>query len=108
MKLNILNNIIKVLLIMPLSIQTIVSSEHEQILKWWKKMSEQKPIRCKIDASYLEPLHPIAGNLTNSWEFIKIIDSRPCTEKDSGKRYLVHEFRGVKVNSRFEGKYVDI
>ena len=96
MKLKMLNNLIKVLLLVPLSIQTIVL-EHEQILKWWNKMSEQKPIKCKINASYLEPLHHIARNLTNSWKSIKIIDSRPCTKEDAGKKLdilcLVKDYR---------------
>ena len=40
---------------------------------------------------------------TNSWELNRIINSRPCTEFDSGKNYWVHHFKGKKVNGRFEG-----
>ena len=94
--------IFKVFFIVPLCVNSI-GSEHEQIIKWWNKISEQKPLKCKINPSYLQPLHPITRNLTNSWEFIRIINSRPCTEFDSGKNYWIHQFKGKKVNGRLEG-----
>ena len=25
---------------------------HEEIIKWWNKMSEQKPIKCKLNPCY--------------------------------------------------------
>ena len=96
-----------VLFIHPLNVITI-GSEHEQILKWWNEASKQKPLKCKNNPFYTEPMHSITMNLTNSWKFVKLIDSRPCTKADTGKIYFVHQFKGEQINHRFEGMSVII
>ena len=79
-----------------------IGYEHENILQWWKLVSAQKPLRCQMDSSYLEPDHPLVTNLTTSWNTFKAISSRPCRYLDV--TYLVHTFRGKTVDNKFEGK----
>ena len=95
-------NILSILYMVSFCIDAI-GSDHQQILNWWQKVSLQKPLKCKINPSYLEPIHQIAMNLTTSWDSIKLLKSRPCTMNDNGKTYLIHHFKGKTVNNMFEG-----
>ena len=80
-----------------------IGPEHEQILQWWKKISEQKPLKCQVNSEYFKPLHPLTLKLTESiTDLTKVITSRPCTENDA--RYLVHSFKGKVVNNTLTGE----
>ena len=76
--------------------------EHAKILQWWNDdVSEQKPVKCKISPCYFEHHHPITSNLIKEKKSTKIIESRYCNALDS--KFLVHSFRGKKVNGQLEG-----
>ena len=82
---------------------TCIGPEHERILQWWKKMSEQKPLKCQINSEYSKPLHALNLKLTETISNMnKIIASRPCTKNDV--RYLVHTFKGQVINNTLEGE----
>ena len=82
---------------------TSIGPEHEQILQWWKKMSEQKPLQCQINSEYSKPVHPLNLKFTETISNMnKIITSRPCTKNDV--RYLVHTFKGQVINNTLEGE----
>ena len=35
---------------------------HERIIQWWNKMSEQKPIKCKLNPCYSKSTHRFGKN----------------------------------------------
>ena len=51
-----------------------IGQEHEQVINWWLKVSEQKPLSYEVNPSYLEPFHPITTNLISSWKIKRIIN----------------------------------
>ena len=79
---------------------TCIGPEHEQILQWWKHISDQKPINCQINSEYSKQFHPLTFRLSVANKN-KVITSRPCTENDA--QYLVHTFKGKIINNTLEG-----
>ena len=82
-----------------------IGSNHEQILKWWHKVSEQKPLNCQTNISNLQHVHSIVRNLTSSRKAIRVIDSRVCKHKDLGRKNFIFTFKGRTIDNRLEGKF---
>ena len=94
--------IIKYFIIFP-SFTSGIGSVHEDIIKWWIKISEQKPLKCNVDTQYLKPVHDVEANLMKDYKNAKVpaIVVRPCEQKDTN--YLEHIFKGSNKNGQFEG-----
>ena len=59
-----------VILIYLLPNTTIASGiVHEKILQWWTKMSEQKPLKCTLNPTYLKPFHPLGQKIIGTVHF---------------------------------------
>ena len=80
-----------------------IGTVHETIIQWWIKISEQKPLKCKVNPQYLKPFHNVEKNLFEENKNIKVpaIIAKPCERNDIN--YLEHTFKGSIVNGQFEG-----
>ena len=67
-----------------------MSTIHEQILNWWKDVSQMKPLNCKLD-----PMNPYPENVQNLISSLFPTDyfsSHSCSE--SGNVYQNYHFKG--------------
>jgi hypothetical protein len=75
---------------------------HEDILKWWDKISVKKPLKCQHQDDSWNTLHPVAKEIfiQQGFNSVQIVQSRPCEE---GEIPAYFEWKGKVVNDRFEG-----
>ena len=45
---------------------------HERIIQWWNKMSEQKPIKCKLNPCYSKSFHRFGKNIIGMYYNLKL------------------------------------
>ena len=76
-------------------------SVHDKILQWWQKVSEQKPLKCQVQSSYLQPFHPMAQKLIQETKILPYIIQRNCTTNDTLQYQFT--FKGQYVNGLFDG-----
>ena len=74
---------------------------HEDIIQWWIKISEQKPLKCTLNPQYLKPFHELENSLMKDYKNTPIIVTRPREKKDT--RNVENTFKGKIVNGQFEG-----
>ena len=89
-------------ILMSLNVITAIGPVHEEILQWWKKVSVQKPIQCKINPIYTLPFQSsVVNNIIDDLSYVPVVKSYPCSEND--QKYLDYKFKGNITNGHFEG-----
>ena len=69
-----------------------MSAIHEQILDWWKNVSQMKPINCKLNLKHENPYPTNAQDLISSLLPTVYFSSHSCSE--SGNVYQNYHFKG--------------
>ena len=89
-------------ILISLNVITATGPVHEEILQWWKKVSVQKPIQCKMNPIYTLPFQSSSvKNIINDLSYVPIVKSHPCLE--TSQKYLDYIFKGNTTNGHFEG-----
>ena len=89
-------------ILISLNVITAIGPVHKEILQWWKKVSVQKPIQCKINPIYTLPFQSsVVNNIIDDLSYVPIVKSYPCSETD--QKYLDYIFKGNITNGHFEG-----
>ena len=74
-------------------------SVKEEIIQWWNDISISKPLKCKMNGSYLKPFPTIISEeLFNDLQTEQYITSKSCKMTN-----VPHIFKGEVINGLFEG-----
>ena len=74
-----------------------MSAIHEQILDWWKNVSQMKPINCKLNPKHLNPYPANAQDLISSLFPTVYFSSHSCSESDNV--YQNYHLKGGSLNT---------
>ena len=77
----------------------------DQVLKWWKDISVQKPLKCKLNPTFLDPKYEKSEIISKYFfrddQRINLIQSRPCKEDE----VMDYDFtgKGKIIDGKLEG-----
>ena len=79
---------------------TVILTEttHEEIIKWWNKISDQKPYQCTLNEIYKKPFHPTAEKFVKTLHDKPYISIKQCEENDT--KLIDFTFKGKIVNGQ--------
>ena len=73
------------------SLQSSSNSAKDEVLQWWKKMSVQKPVKCRLNPELLEDFHPVAQKYIHEPE--AFLSVRICQNEIRN-----YKLKGLKIN----------
>ena len=79
-----------ILFLLPLA---LADTTHEIVIKWWNKISEQKPYHCTLNEIHKKPFHSTAEKFVKSLHKKPYISIKQCDENDA-----------ALINFTFKGK----
>lgn len=81
-----------------------MNAVHEQILNWWKDVSQMKPMNCRFDPKHLNPYPANVQDLISSLLPTEYLSSHSCSE--TSNVYQNYNFNGrnfeQKIFKQFE------
>ena len=69
-----------------------MNAVHEQILNWWKDVSQMKPMNCRFDPKHLNPYPANVQDLISSLLPTEYLSSHSCSE--TSNVYQNYNFNG--------------
>ena len=73
-----------------------VGPVHEEIIQWWNKVSVQKPLKCTLNPSYLQPFDKQAMKYLDDLVWSPILFSEPCRHNDVNEEPYLYKGKQVK------------
>ena len=66
---------------------------HEDIIKWWNKLSIQRPLKCNLNKSYRQPIHTVGilSNIMKPQRQRPILYSHPCHYYDQLEQLFIYK-----------------
>ena len=68
---------------------------HEQIIHWWNKVSVQKPLKCTLNPSYLQPFDKQAKKYLDNLVWKPILFSEPCQHDDVNEEPYLYKGKQI-------------